>query len=72
MRNLQAMPRHISNVLIFFRGDMFYPIDALPGIDLKQQAKDHAECNPGTLRVEDVFGNVLWQPAASGNSPEGV
>lgn len=48
-------------VLIFIRAEGFYPIEALPDRDLAQQAVDHAELNPGTLRVEDVDGNVLWR-----------
>lgn len=48
-------------ILIFFREDMFYPIEAMPGIPLCQQAEDNAVLNPGTTRVEDVDGNILWQ-----------
>jgi hypothetical protein len=48
-------------ILIFFREDMFYPIEAMPGIPLRQQAEDNAVLNPGTTRVEDVDGNILWQ-----------
>jgi hypothetical protein len=48
-------------ILIFFRAEGFYPVEALPDRDLKTQAADHAELNPGTLRVEDIEGNVLWQ-----------
>lgn len=52
-------------VLIFFRQGLFYPIDALDpekcGRSLEQQASDNAALNPGTLRVEDEKGNVLWR-----------
>ncbi len=47
--------------LVFFRKEGFYFINAIAGLDLKTQAKDNAELNPGTIRVEDVAGNVLWR-----------
>lgn len=50
---------------IFFRGDHFYPVEFLApaecGRSMEQQAADHAELNPGTTRVEDIDGNVLWR-----------
>ena len=49
-----------DNVLIFFREGVFYPITAVKGIPLAAQARTHAELNPGTLRVEDKDGNMLW------------
>ena len=48
-------------ILIFCRAEGFYAIEAVPDRDLKQQAEEHAALNPGTLRVEDVDGNVLWR-----------
>lgn len=50
-----------AEVLIFFREGMFYPIQGCLGRPLAQQAKENAELNPGTIRVEDVHGNVLWR-----------
>ena len=41
---------------IFFREEMFYPL-MLPSDD---DLNTHAENNPGTLKIEDIFGNVLW------------
>ena len=41
---------------IFFREGFFYPIE-LPEDD---NLNHHTEMNPGTLRVEDVNGNILW------------
>jgi hypothetical protein len=38
----------------------FYPINALQGIPLTQQAKDHGTLNKHILRVEDIEGNILW------------
>lgn len=49
--------------LVFFRKDMFYPLDmpAIPDKTIEELARDNAECNPGTIRVEDASGNVLWR-----------
>lgn len=41
---------------VFFREGMFYPIELADDDD----ARVNAECNPGTLRVEDAFGRVVW------------
>ncbi len=41
---------------IFVRAEGFYAIELPPNDDLAT----HAELNPGTLRIEDIFGNVLW------------
>ncbi|WP_257556476.1 hypothetical protein [Sphingobium sp. CFD-2] len=53
---IKLPPRHTWVPRIFFREDCFYIIDLPPNDDLNA----HAECNPGTLRIEDVNGNVLW------------
>lgn len=37
-----------------FREGAFYVV--------KFQESGDAECNPGTLRIEVVHGNVLWRP----------
>lgn len=42
---------------IFFREDMFYPIY----LKNDEDAIANAECNAGTIRVEDGFGNVIWK-----------
>ena len=41
---------------LFFRESGFYIID-LPAHD---DLNAHAEANPGTVRIEDVAGKVLW------------
>lgn len=41
---------------IFFRDGSFYPINMKDDDD----ARRNAECNPGTLRVEDINGRVVW------------
>ena len=59
--------RHKLVTLVFFREDMFYPIDIPPMPDdqpnktIEEIALDNAELNPGTIRVEDIHGNVLWR-----------
>lgn len=50
-------------LVVFFRKDMFYPLDLADDVDVKA----NAECNPGTLRVECALtGRVIWQ------APEGT
>lgn len=49
-------PRHTWQPRVFRRSDTFYIIDLPPKDDLNL----HAELNPGTLRIEDIAGNVLW------------
>lgn len=49
-----------AEVMIFVRREGFYPIQGVAGVPLKEQAEEHARLNPGTLRVEDIWGNVLW------------
>jgi len=41
---------------IFFRLGGWYPIELRDDDD----AKANAEWNPGTLRVEDIKGRVVW------------
>ena len=43
---------------VFFRDGMFYPIEMKDDAD----ACANAECNPGTTRVEDANGRVVWRP----------
>lgn len=47
-----------KKVYIFHRGDMFYPIELVDDID----AINNANCNEGSIKVEDVDGNgnVIW------------
>ncbi|QUT04819.1 hypothetical protein KFK14_17535 [Sphingobium phenoxybenzoativorans] len=41
---------------LFFRKEGFYVIDLPSDDDLNA----HAEANPGTVRIEDAAGNLLW------------
>jgi len=50
-----------EEVLLFIRAEGFYPIEAVKGIPLEKQAQDQAMINPGTLRVEDRRGKILWR-----------
>lgn len=46
-----------KRLFIFFREEGFYPLE-LPELTVKE----NAECNPGTLRVEDATtGEIVWQ-----------
>lgn len=42
---------------IFFRKEGWYSIELRDDDD----AKRNAEFNPGTLRVEDIHGRVVWR-----------
>lgn len=42
---------------LFVREDMFYIIELMDDID----AVANAECNPGTIRVEDSDGKIVWE-----------
>lgn len=52
--------------VIFFRAEGWYPITLPVGEDLEP----HVKCNPGTLRIEDIKGKVLWpKPEAEAARP---
>ena len=42
---------------IFFRDETFYPIELYDDDD----AIVNALCNPGTTKVEDTKGKVIWE-----------
>jgi hypothetical protein len=44
-------------IFIFFRKEGWYPIEIPP-----EQLIANVEHNPGTLRVEDLDGNIVWRP----------
>lgn len=46
--------------VIFFRDQHFYPITLSGMKPVVEEVADHAALNPGTLRVEDTSGKVLW------------
>jgi hypothetical protein len=49
-------PEFYGKFYNFFRRGFFYTIEL--GSD--DQARENAEYNLGTIRVEDVNGNVVW------------
>lgn len=50
----------MSETVIFFREGMFYPVRLSGTKPVADEVADHAALNPGTLRVEDMDGNILW------------
>lgn len=55
----------MNHIAVFFRAEGFYPVEFQNpqscGKTMEQQAADHGKLNPGTLRIEDIKGNVLWR-----------
>lgn len=49
-----------GEVVIFVRADCFYPVQLMGEKPTVIEAAEHAELNPGTLRIEDMEGNVIW------------
>ncbi len=55
-----------TETMIFFRNidgkDGFYDVEFEMPEDgtMQEAAREHAKANPGTIRVEDINGNVLW------------
>ena len=42
---------------IFFREGCFYPLECEDDND----ARKNAQCNPGTLKVENLIGDKIWE-----------
>lgn len=49
-----------GDVVIFVREEGFYPLQLSGLKPTAQEAAEHAACNPGTLRIEDMSGKVIW------------
>lgn len=47
-----------TKCILFFREDCFYPTEYPIGYSDWQAEADR---NPGTTRIEDLKGNVLWK-----------
>lgn len=45
-----------TEVFLFFREGHFYPVE-IP----RDQVLANVELNPGTLKVEDIKGNIVWR-----------
>jgi len=43
-------------MFIFFRDGHFYPV-VIP----RDQVMQNVLCNPGTIKVEDIDGKVIWK-----------
>lgn len=52
----QSLKPQNLEVFLFFREGMFYPVE-IP----REQVLANVELNPGTLKVEDIQGNVVWR-----------
>jgi len=47
----------LKRLYTFHRAEGWYPLELADDED----ARKNAEFNPGTLRVEDIDGNVVWR-----------
>lgn len=45
------------SLYIFFRAEGWYPVECKDDADVLR----HVELNPGTLKVEDTSGRVVWR-----------
>ena len=61
---MSAYARPMGDTAPFFREGRFYPVQLSGSKTSLTEIPEHVELNPGTLRVADLNGNVLW--------PEGV
>lgn len=55
MTENKAPSELILEPFVFFREDHFYVVE-IP----REQVLANVELNPGTIRVEDIAGNVIW------------
>jgi hypothetical protein len=56
----------MAETYIFFRRGTFYPITLRDDDD----ARRNAECNPGTLKVENVDGSrLIWEASDESREP---
>jgi hypothetical protein len=58
MNRSKRAERGDMRLVVFFRKEGFYPLE----LPITDDLAKHAECNPGTLRIEDLDGNILWRP----------
>ena len=50
-----------GEVVVFFRHDGFYPIQLYGEKSTLDEVVDHVALNPGTVRVEDLNGRLIWE-----------
>lgn len=48
-------------IALFIRDEHFYPIQFMGDEAPEVEAAHHAALNPGTRRIEDMDGNILWR-----------
>lgn len=56
MGNLKRFRIPRPKMYIFFRETGWYPLE----LKNDKDARENAECNPGTLRVETIEGKQVW------------
>ena len=49
-----------GEMVIFIREEGFYPIQLSGLKPTAIEVPEHVALNPGTVRVEDAHGNVIW------------
>jgi len=52
----------IGEVVLFFREGGFYPVQLSGTKTTADEVPDHVALNPGTMRVENLAGEVIWPP----------
>jgi hypothetical protein len=52
-----------GEVVLFFRGNHFYPIQFMGIKPAEIEVQDHVALNPEIIRVERINGEVLWERA---------
>jgi hypothetical protein len=50
-----------DQLLIFTYSGHFYSVDAVEGVSLRQQAKDHGKLNDFIEKITDDEGDILWE-----------
>lgn len=50
----------MGETVIFFRQQGFYPVQLSGLKSTEDEVPDHVALNPGTIRVEDMDGNVIY------------
>jgi len=49
-----------GELVLFFRAEGFYPVQLSGMKPTDDEVPDHVALNPGTVRVENLQGEVLW------------
>lgn len=54
---MSGAPQSTGEVFIFFRKEGWYPVT----LRSAKEVPANVDANPGTLRVEDAGGRVIWK-----------